>query len=298
MVRKMTSSSSIEGNNHWQNSPPSSSSSSSSSVGFVSTQKEKLPVSPPILQLQTSKSTPTNNNKKRNPEPVTPIITRPPRHSSRIIKSSNRSSISSMSSIESSENSSIIEQPTMALPSLKDTPIPIKKSVFRARTSSLPKSPLMQRSSSMSTVETLLDENNENQENDNPTTIIINRPIISRPSVNSSLGSMRKKAVNRLSMDGFISKKTPSYGFILKDDINYLNTQDQDEEQQDGEQQDDIIDEGGHLKLILALEKSMLEGAHITQKLYIPKNLWLVKLLSLLRVCATLTYLFKIQATT
>ncbi|GAA5816842.1 hypothetical protein MFLAVUS_010376 [Mucor flavus] len=273
MVRKMTSSSSIEGN-HWQNSPPSSSSSSSSSsVGFVSTQKEKLPVSPPILQLQTSKSTPTTNNNKRiTPEPVTPIITRPPRHSSRIIKSSNRSSISSISSVESSESSSIVEQPTMALPSLKDTPIPIKKSVFRTRTSSLPKSPLMQRSSSMSTVETLLDDNDDDQDNNSThttgtTPIIINRPIISRPSVNGSLGSMRKKAANRLSMDGFVSKKTPSYGFILKDQINtdleYLV-----------DKEDEIIDDGGHLKLILALEKSMLEGAHITQKLYIPKNLW------------------------
>ncbi|KAG1094110.1 hypothetical protein G6F42_018818 [Rhizopus arrhizus] len=29
-----------------------------------------------------------------------------------------------------------------------------------------------------------------------------------------------------------------------------------------------------HLKLLLALEKSMLEGAHITQRLYIPKSLW------------------------
>ncbi|KAI9248966.1 hypothetical protein EDC94DRAFT_528044 [Helicostylum pulchrum] len=216
MVRKMTSSSSIEGN-HWQNSPPSSSSSSSSSsVG------------------------------------------------------SNRSSISSISSVESSESSSIVEQPTMALPSLKDTPIPIKKSVFRTRTSSLPKSPLMQRSSSMSTVETLLDDNDD-QDNDSThtaaTTIIINRPIISRPSVNGSLGSMRKKAANRLSMDGFASKKTPSYGFILKDqistDMEYLI-----------DKEDEIIDDGGHLKLILALEKSMLEGAHITQKLYIPKNLW------------------------
>lgn len=263
MVRKVTSSSSIEGN-HWQNSPPSSSSSSSSSsVGFVSTQKEKLPVSPPILQLQTSKSTPTNNhNNKRTPEPVTPIITRPPRHSSRIIKNSNRSSICSISSVESCDNSSIVvEQPSMALPSLKDTPIPIKKSVFRTRTSSLPKTPLMQRSSSMSTVETLLDE--DELDNESATTVI-NRPIISRPSVNGSLGSMRKKAANRLSMDGFVSKKSsPSYGFILKDQINDID-----------KEQDFIIDDGGHLKLILALEKSMLEGAHITQKLYIPKNLW------------------------
>lgn len=239
MVRKMTSSSSIE--------TPPSPSSSSSSVRFVS-QKEKL-ASPPILQLQTSKSTPT----KHSGEPMTPIITRPPRHGSRIIiNASNRSSVSSLSSVES--DSSIVEQPTMALPSLKDTPIPIKKSTFRARTSSLPKSPTMQKSSSMTTVEIVDDEEDEPA---------LNRPIISRPSVNGSLGSMRKKTANRLSMEGFVTRKTPSYGFILRDQMTY------DVADEEGE-----IEDTGHLKLLLALEKSMLEGAHITQKLYIPKNLW------------------------
>lgn len=255
MVRKMTSSSSIDTRNWQESSPPSPSSSSSSSVRFVS-QKEKLPVSPPILQLQTSKSTPTKHSK----EPMTPIITRPPRHSSRIINNSNRSSVSSISSVES--NSSIVEQPTMALPSLKDTPIPIKKSVFRARTSSLPKSPSMQRSSSMSTVEILIDDDDEQIQ-----PVINSRPILSRPSVNGGLGSMRKKAANRLSMDGFVTRKTPSYGFILKDQMTYDLTD-------NNEEQDIIEDSTGHLKLLLALEKSMLEGAHITQKLYIPKNLW------------------------
>ncbi|KAI7896505.1 uncharacterized protein EV154DRAFT_535727 [Mucor mucedo] len=252
MIRKMTSSSSII-DHHWESSPPSPSS-SSSSVRFVSNGKEKIASSPPILQLQTSKSTPTTKHSK---EPVTPIITRPPRHGSRIIinNNSNRSSVSSLSSVDS--DTSIVEQPSMALPSLKDTPIPIKKSVFRARTSSLPKSPpSMQRSSSMSTVEDV-------EKEDTPVNVVMARPIVSRPSVNGSLGSMRKKAANRLSMDGFVSRKTPSYGFILKDQMTYDMT---DEEAE--------LEDTGHLKLLLAIEKSMLEGAHITQKLYIPKNLW------------------------
>lgn len=262
MIRKMTSSSSIDHPNHWDSSPPSPSSSSASSVRFVSNiGKEKLvsSPSPPVLQLQTSKSTPTTKHSK---EPVTPIITRPPRHGSRIIKNnSNRSSVSSLSSVDS--DSSIVEQPSMALPSLKDTPIPIKKSVFRARTSSLPKSPpSMQRSSSMSTVEDV-------EKEDTPVNVVMARPIVSRPSVNGSLGSMRKKAANRLSMDGFVTRKTPSYGFILKDQMTYDTT---DEEAE--------IEDTGHLKLLMAIEKSMLEGAHITQKLYIPKNLWYVQLIN------------------
>jgi hypothetical protein len=45
-------------------------------------------------------------------------------------------------------------------------------------------------------------------------------------------------------------------------------------------QQDDINtdeqpqDNGTYLGLLFALEKSIIEGAHITQRLYIPRNLW------------------------
>lgn len=127
----------------------------------------------------------------------------------------------------------------------------------------------MQRSSSMSTVENIIDDDDDNEDEEQQRIIpmINNRPIISRPSVNGSLGSMRKKAANRLSMDGFVSRKTPSYGFILKDQVT-LDLSDSNEEQEI------IQDNTSHLKLLLALEKSMSEGAHITQKLYIPKNLW------------------------
>ncbi|KAF1799040.1 hypothetical protein FB192DRAFT_1287248 [Mucor lusitanicus] len=190
---------------------------------------------------------------------------------------SNRSSISSADSVLSSEDS-LVEQPAMNLPSLKKkdhdtTPIPKVRSVFRARTSSLPKAPVMQRSSSMSTAMTI-DTTPPSHSQTYPAQMIVNRPIISRPSV-GGLGSMRKKAANRLSMDGFTISRakeklsnSPSagsntYGNFLKDHI-----------QPEISLQDSKQSGSSHLKLLLALEKSMLEGAHITQRLYIPKSLW------------------------
>lgn len=367
MLRKMTSSSSIEGSihekspparNHWQNNTPSS------STRPVS-QKEmpKFPVSPPIFQMQASKSTPTHphhrnrssRQHKRNdfrhdgddedeeeenidtdsdefnlekdeynllghhePLPIKPT------HRQNNNIDSNRSSISSLDSVISSGDS-IVEQPAMNLPSLKkkdqdSTPIPKVRSVFRTRTSSLPKVPTMQRSSSMSTVDTISSPTEEKQHKQQkevitidttpsshsqtyPAQMIVNRPIISRPSV-GGLGSMRKKAANRLSMDGFTisrakeklsnspSTGSSTYGLFLKDHIkpaaaddmeyimdNSTATHDEVSPNMDSNEDDLSVEENrqsnnSHLKLLLALEKSMLEGAHITQRLYIPKSLW------------------------
>lgn len=197
----------------------------------------------------------------------------PPRNSSRVINN-HRSSISSDDSILSSEDDSIVEQPAMALPSLKkneglSTPLPKIRTAYRARTSSLPRPPLMQRSSSMSTVETMTSplsplSDNQQEEDIDPSTqiypphMLINRPIVSRPSI--GLGSMRRKAANRLSIEGFTvgRQKVMNQGFL------------QSEEQSPSQ----YSDHASQLKLLFALEKSMFEGAHITQKLYIPKNLW------------------------
>lgn len=260
--------------------------------------------------------------------PHEPLPARPSyRHTSH--NDSNRSSVSSVDSVLSSEDS-LVEQPAMNLPSLKKkdhdtTPIPKVRSVFRARTSSLPKAPVMQRSSSMSTVDTIASPTETDQHKQHhpreamiidttppshshsqtyPAQMIVNRPIISRPSV-GGLGSMRKKAANRLSMDGFTISRakeklsnSPSagsntYGSFLKDHIQpvaaddmeyimdnstaiqddvspHLDSSNEDVSLQDTKQSTS----SSHLKLLLALEKSMLEGAHITQRLYIPKSLW------------------------
>lgn len=342
--------------NQWQDNLSSPISPTASSNRYNSTHKEKPVASLPPTQLQTSKSTPTKSNATKyeefdlekdeynllgQHEPV--VIKRPPRNSSRVIvkpsvtQNSNRSSISSMNSTTSSieSSTSIIEQPQMALPSLKtakkenvaavdeNTPIPSKKSNFRARTSSLPKSsPLMQRSSSMSTMDNIIAAHEIDEEEGKihvsshqpappPPPLIINRPIVSRPSVGGSLGSMRKKAANRLSMEGLVNRNrhhgnSNSYGFVLKDQIQaspqemeYATEQHYQQQSQPFERSDSHSSNGqsammddtvllddqqqqqqqqqqanSHLKLILALEKSMTEGAHITQKLYIPKNLW------------------------
>ncbi|CAO0802465.1 unnamed protein product [Mucor circinelloides] len=372
MLRKMTSSSSIEGSihekspparNHWQDNTPSP------STRPVS-QKEmpKFPVSPPIFQMQASKSTPTHphhrNRSSRQHKrsdyghedadddeddeednidldsdefdldkdeynllgPHEPLPARPSHRQN----SSNRSSISSVESVLSSEDS-VVEQPAMNLPSLKKkdqgtTPIPKVRSVFRARTSSLPKPPVMQRSSSMSTVETIsspteveqhkqqyhhhqpreaitIDTTPPSHSQAYPAQMIVNRPIVSRPSV-GGLGSMRKKAANRLSMDGFTISRakeklsnSPStgsnaYGSFLKDHIQPVAADDMEyiidnstaiqndvSPHLDSSNDNLLLEDtkqpsSSHLKLLLALEKSMLEGAHITQRLYIPKSLW------------------------
>ena len=313
MLRKMTSTSSMDstvvGNQRWQDSALLNRLDSKHHQ-----QKEaKIPVSSPsVIQLQTSKSTPTVKSVRYEQEfdldkdelnllgqheQIHPMIKRPPRNSSRIIKKpvSSRSSISSITTTSSIESStSIAEQPSMALPSLKsknniqDTPLPSKKSNFRARTSSLPKTPTMHRSTSMSTVDPSLfpdhmhDDEVELMDNETipvvekstplPPPLIIHRPLVSRPSVGNSLGSMRKKAANRLSMEGLIRNKNttptgtsgPIYGLFLKDQV----------ETNDAYDILDDMDNQGHLKLLFAIERSMLEGAHITQRLYIPKNLW------------------------
>ncbi|OAD03408.1 hypothetical protein MUCCIDRAFT_110267 [Mucor lusitanicus CBS 277.49] len=371
MLRKMTSSSSVEGSihekspparNHWQDNTPSP------STRPVS-QKEmpKFPVSPPIFQMQASKSTPThphhrNRSSRQHKQsnyghgdaddddeeedhidldsdefdldkdeynllgPHEPVPARPSHRHNSSLHGSNRSSISSADSVLSSEDS-LVEQPAMNLPSLKKkdhdtTPIPKVRSVFRARTSSLPKAPVMQRSSSMSTVDTIASPTEVDQHKHHPpreamtidTTppshsqtypaqMIVNRPIISRPSV-GGLGSMRKKAANRLSMDGFTISRakeklsnSPSagsntYGNFLKDHIQPVAADDMeyimdnstavqddasphlDSSNEEISLQDSKQSGSSHLKLLLALEKSMLEGAHITQRLYIPKSLW------------------------
>ncbi|CEP11734.1 hypothetical protein [Parasitella parasitica] len=365
MLRKMTSSTSIEGSihekspparNHWQDNTPSP------STRPVS-QKEisKIPVSPPIFQMQTSKSTPThphhrtgnsrelkinhlrhdeveeeeslgtegdafdmNKNRYNLLGPNEPLPLRPTLGQNVDIDS-NRSSISSIDSAISSEDS-IVEQPAMNLPSLKkkdqgNTPLPKVRTTFRARTSSLPKPPAMQRSSSMSTVDTIASPTEEQQKQKPqrepiaidtapsshsqtyPAQMIVNRPIIGRPSV-GGLGSMRKKAANRLSMDGFAISRardklssSPStgnstYGLFLRDHIQPVAAEDMEYimdnstaiyneslSHLDSNENGLLVDEhryssSSHLKLLLAFEKSMLEGAHITQRLYIPKSLW------------------------
>lgn len=150
------------------------------------------------------------------------------------------------------------QMPAMTLPSLKKKEEELSPSSpatptaiayirpYRTRTSSLPKVP---RSSSMSTVESL-------DEEQQPTKVRT-----------SAIGSMRKKTVNRLSVEGLVGRKSagythstgsPSFGHFLKD-----QTQDTEE-----------VKEHQQLKLLLALEKSMQQGAYVTKKLYIPKSLW------------------------
>lgn len=140
--------------------------------------------------------------------------------------------------------------PSLTLPSLKkkEEDEQLSKRSTRTRTSSLPKVP---RSSSMSTVETLVED----------------QPKYPTKLLASSIGSIRKKAVNRLSMEGIVGRKnstyihsngSPSFGHFLKD-----QTKDTDD-----------LKEHQHLELILALQKSMQQGAYITKKLYIPKSLW------------------------
>jgi hypothetical protein len=211
---------------------------------------------------------------------------------------SSRSSVSSFasntSSIESTNSELEVHQPAMALPSLKpkNAEVPVIKNIFRARTSSLPRAPLMRRSSSMTTVETTasLEDHRRNITDTTsdfddtsstastaPSTIInvpIMRPPIPRPG---GLGSMRKKAAHRLSrssMDGSMRKDKAVFGLFIKESqkqeissMDYIETR--------SSIQEDLVSlESNHLRLMFALEKSMNEGGHITQHLYIPKNLW------------------------
>lgn len=369
VIRSMKSSSSLNSKPSAITTSKRSQQSTPSSPRPVSDQKEaiKIPVSPPIIQMVASKSTPTHplqhhhqspfhkeqaysdNESETEPSPSS-VIRPPPKHQDRRCRQNSKGTTSTTSSLnsmspscssseEEDEEERIVEQPAMVLPSLKkkdqdSTPIPKLRSVFRARTSSLPKPPLVQISSSMSTVDTIanstaavteetlnpqipvaavaektpltlpMDVTPTSTSQPYPPQMIINRPIISRPSV-GGLGSMRKKAANRLSMEGFAvgrvkeklsnSPGNHSYGFFLKDQIKPTSAGELDYIMDDQSQQlqqtednhpssmtrssslDDtsiMEDKQSHLKLLLALEKSMLEGAHITQKLYIPKNLW------------------------
>ncbi|KAI8884669.1 hypothetical protein K501DRAFT_322833 [Backusella circina FSU 941] len=215
---------------------------------------------------------------------------------------SSRSSVSSFasntSSVESSSSDLEVHQPAMALPSLKpkQSETPVIKNIFRARTSSLPRAPLMRRSSSMTTVETttsleehrrtIADATSDFDDTSStvstaPSTVTsfsIMRPPIPRPG---GLGSMRKKAANRLSrssMDsgGSIRKDKAVFGLFIKEAASQkheISSMDYIENRQSIEDEQVTLD-SKHLKLIFALEKSMNEGGHITQNLYIPKNLW------------------------
>ncbi|KAI9487184.1 MAG: hypothetical protein EXX96DRAFT_605175 [Benjaminiella poitrasii] len=204
----------------------------------------------------------------------------------------------SVSSSDSSDAISIAEQPIMTLPSLmkRKEETSHHKAILHTRTSSLPKVPplLMQRSSSMITTSESISSPEDTELSATARIVSMSRPIINRPSV-GGLGSMRRKAINRLSIEGFsvnrnrdkLSQSPGNYGHFIRDqikpatagDVDYMEVTKKNNNQH--ELQEDALTENestenGHsqLRLLLALEKSMLEGAYITQKLYIPKALW------------------------
>ncbi|KAI7901954.1 uncharacterized protein BX663DRAFT_513037 [Cokeromyces recurvatus] len=218
----------------------------------------------------------------------------------------NRSSISSS---DSCVFDSIIEQPTMTLPSLKKKEVEIvnDKNKTEVRTSSLPlklTSPIMQRSSSMIAPEPVPSVSSPQEDSLLSTSPPhqLTRSVIARPSVGGSLGSMRRKAINRLSIEGFSMSRNKDklshspgnhshYGYFIKDqikpvttnDIDYLETTKRtlyDDNQEEKENDSPFVNneftnvDNNRFGLLFALEKSMLEGAYITQKLYIPKALW------------------------
>ncbi|KAI8984572.1 hypothetical protein BDF20DRAFT_801399, partial [Mycotypha africana] len=91
--------------------------------------------------------------------------------------------------------------------------------------------------------------------------------VLSRPSLNSGLGSMRRKAANRLSMDGLMGKNNTASSTINNHPTMAATTAMTPIAKNASYSQQ-------YLKLLLAIERSMSEGAYLTQKLYIPKNLW------------------------
>jgi hypothetical protein len=123
-------------------------------------------------------------------------------------------------------------------------------------------------------------------------TATIVRPVIARPA--AGLGSIRRKAANRLSRSSMDppsrkDKSSAVFSLFLKDsqkqdvDMDYIG----DNHTQMMDPQDPSLDanhvsniqpgtevDASPLKLLLSLEKSMVEGGYITQRLYIPKNLW------------------------
>jgi hypothetical protein len=123
-------------------------------------------------------------------------------------------------------------------------------------------------------------------------TATIVRPVIARPA--AGLGSIRRKAANRLSRSSMDlpsrkDKSSAVFSLFLKDsqkqdvDMDYIG----DNHTQMMDPQDPSLDsnnvsniqpgtefDSSPLKLLLSLEKSMVDGGYITQRLYIPKNLW------------------------
>ena len=235
-------------------------------------------------------------------------------------------SISSADSEFSDENSTC-EQPSMALPSLrkKEDKTSKSKATCRARTTSLPRHSLvMQRSSSISTVESTgsyaspsidysieeeeeeykmtIDKQSAEQGSKHPISINTSQPAIaSRPFV-VDLGSLRRRATNRVSADTSVERSNSiktvdspasasTFSFFMKDSVStksdtcsYMEYQ-HDLQYHQGDEissyhsnqrgsVDSCEPDGDYLSLLLILEKSMIEGAHMTHRLYIPKNLW------------------------
>ncbi|OBZ88049.1 hypothetical protein A0J61_03900 [Choanephora cucurbitarum] len=218
-------------------------------------------------------------------------------------------SISSADSEFSDENSTC-EQPSMALPSLrkKEDKTSKSKPTCRARTTSLPKHSLgMQRSSSISTVESAgsyaspsidysieeeeeeykmtIDKQSAEQGSKHPISINTSQPAIaSRPFV-VDLGSLRRRATNRVSADTSVERSNSiktvdspasasTFSFFMKDSYHQGDEISSYHSNQRGSV-DSCEPDGDYLSLLLILEKSMIEGAHMTHRLYIPKNLWL-----------------------
>lgn len=326
-IRKMASKHSLRNNlrssiNYWQD-----------NNGWLISQKEipKHSISPPIFNLQASRSTPTHTLKQKGSHqrkvPQSTTLDSEPRLKTQrsseestlrthkylfrrsdspknsndsAIHTSNRSSVCSVNSMASSVDL-IIEQPSMVLPSLKkkseEAASKVKKAAFRLSTSSLH---AIQRSSSMSNIEAIVSQDDQDSEPDEqlctppqiyPPQMIINRPVVSPGA--GGLGSIRRKAVHRLSIDSFTlgrnkekvslspSVVSDAYDFFLKSqaDDNNVSQQQQHEFNTENEINSKQLHEPhtvkhNYLKLLFTLEKSMIEGAYITARLYVPKNLW------------------------
>ncbi|KAI8384139.1 hypothetical protein BD560DRAFT_189582 [Blakeslea trispora] len=121
---------------------------------------------------------------------------------------------------------------------------------------------------------------------------ITNRPFV------VDLGSLRRRATNRVSVETSVGRSNSiktvtsptaasTFSFFMKDSASYTEYQ---HDPSSPYRDDDMMSnyhsnrressescqaDGNYLGLLLILEKSMLEGAHITHRLYIPKNLWL-----------------------
>ncbi|KAI8992477.1 hypothetical protein BDB01DRAFT_847846 [Pilobolus umbonatus] len=235
------------------------------------------PISPtpsPLLTIHSSKSTPTKKHSDYDDKNESPTLDQvikppPPRFSSipqpqsninipdiKSARSSMSSYVSHSSSLDMSEEEEeemVAEQPVMALPSLKQKEDIPPKSIFRTRTSSLPRKalPIMTRSLSMNTIDKSISEFDDYNQETSPTTDYIPmRRNLTQPISEQSMDGMDLSQENRLSRSNYINDEQ-----VSPNNVQYNET--------------------SHMKLLMALEKSMYEGAHITYKLYIPKNLWL-----------------------